>query len=127
MKARDEGCRFPGCTHKHYIDGHHIQHWSQGGETSLANLVQLCRHHHRLVHEGEFDCRKNEQGLIEFRNPEGKLIPRTGQLPRISPTLDLSERMRNRYEDLFIDANTCVTHYDGSPMDWNLAVGALFQ
>ena len=127
LRARDEGCRFPGCTHKHYIDGHHIQHWSQGGETRLANLVQLCRRHHRLVHEGGFDCRKNEQGLIEFRNPEGKLIPRTGELPRISPSLDLTERMRNRYEDLFIDANTCVTHYDGSPMDWNLAVGALFQ
>ncbi|NOX68527.1 MAG: hypothetical protein GXP15_05020 [Gammaproteobacteria bacterium] len=45
----------------------------------------------------------------------------------IPPSLDLTERMRNRYEDLFIDANTCVTHYDGSPMDWNLAVGALFQ
>ena len=127
LKTRDEGCRFAGCTHKHYIDGHHIQHWSQGGETSLTNLVQLCRRHHRLVHEGGFDCGKNEQGLIEFRNPEGKLIPRTGELPRISPSLDLTERMRNRYEDLFIDANTCVTHYDGSPMDWNLAVGALFQ
>jgi len=127
LKARDDGCRFPGCTHKHYIDGHHIEHWSRGGETSLANLVQLCRRHHRLVHEGGFDCRKNAQGLIEFRNPGGRLIPRSGELPPLPPSLDLTERMRNRYEDLFIDANTCVTQYDGSPMDWNLAVGALFQ
>ncbi|NOX68935.1 MAG: HNH endonuclease [Gammaproteobacteria bacterium] len=45
LKARDQGCRFRACTHKHYIDGHHIEHWSRGGETSLANLVQLCRRH----------------------------------------------------------------------------------
>ena len=53
--------------------------------------------------------------------------PRTGQLPSIPPSYDLTERMRNRYEDLFIDANTCVTHYDGTRIDWGLAVGALFQ
>ena len=39
LKARDDGCQFPGCTHKYYIDAHHIEHWSKGGETSLANLV----------------------------------------------------------------------------------------
>jgi hypothetical protein len=43
LKARDDGCRFPGCTHKHFIDGHHIRHWANGGETSMENLVQLCR------------------------------------------------------------------------------------
>ena len=36
LKARDENCRFPGCTHKYYIDGHHIKHWSEGGETQFA-------------------------------------------------------------------------------------------
>jgi hypothetical protein len=52
LKTRDKNCRFPGCTHQHFIDGHHIRHWADGGETSLDNLVQLCRFHHRLVHEG---------------------------------------------------------------------------
>ena len=127
LRARDEGCRFPGCTHKHFIDGHHIEHWGQGGETSLANLVQLCRCHHRLVHEGGFSCEKNSAGKIEFRDPNGRLIARTGYLPTLSPEIDLADHMRDRYEGLFIDSQTCVTKYDGGGVDWDLAVGAMFQ
>ena len=127
LKARDENCRFPGCTHKYYIDGHHIKHWSDGGETSLDNLVQLCRHHHRLVHEGGFTCTKNSEGKIEFRNPEGIRIARAGRMPVLPLNFDLSERMRNRYEDLFIDANTCVSQYDDARIDWDLAVGHMFH
>jgi hypothetical protein len=127
LKARDENCCFPGCTHKYYIDGHHIRHWSDGGETSLDNLVQLCRHHHRLVHEGGFSCTKNAEGKIEFHNPEGLPIARTGYIPPLSSQFDITERMRNRYEDLFIHANTCVPEYNDSRIDWDLAVGAMFN
>ncbi len=127
LRARDEGCRFPGCTHKHYIDGHHIQHWCHGGDTSLANLLQLCRHHHRLVHEGGFSCGKNHDGQIEFRNPGGELIARTGYIPALLPVPNITERLRDRYEDLHINAQTCVSKYDDNRIDWDLAVGALFQ
>ena len=37
LVARDGGCRFPGCTNRRHVDGHHIRHWVDGGETSLAN------------------------------------------------------------------------------------------
>lgn len=127
LRSRDESCRFPGCTHRHYIDGHHIRHWSDGGETSLGNLVQLCRHHHRLVHEGGFSCSKNREGKIEIRNTDGMLIARTGYIPEYSPTFELSEYMRNRYQDLFIDANTCVPKYEYGGIDWDLAIGAMFH
>jgi hypothetical protein len=43
LRARDGGCRFPGCTNRRFVDGHHIRHWAAGGETSLANLVLLYR------------------------------------------------------------------------------------
>jgi uncharacterized protein DUF222/HNH endonuclease len=46
LRFRDGGCRFPGCTNTRFVDGHHIKHWADGGETSLDNLVQLCRRHH---------------------------------------------------------------------------------
>ena len=74
LRFRDGGCRFPGCTHTSFVDGHHIPHWADDGETSLANLVQLCRHHHRLVHEGEYACERSVGGRIEFRSPSGALL-----------------------------------------------------
>ena len=127
LRYRDQGCRFPGCTHQHTIDGHHITHWSKGGETSLGNLVQLCRFHHRLVHEGGFTCEKNPAGGIEFRDPGGRGIDRAGQLPALCPSLDITERMRDRYEDFYIDANTCVSHYSSGGIDWDMAVSGLLN
>jgi hypothetical protein len=50
LEARDRGCRFPGCGLR-FTDAHHVRHWADGGETSLENLLLLCSHHHRLVHE----------------------------------------------------------------------------
>ena len=51
LMARDKSCAFPGCHHTRFVDAHHIQHWSAGGETSLDNLMLLCSQHHKLVHE----------------------------------------------------------------------------
>src|SRR5713226_2308660 len=52
LSARDKGCRFPGCDcPPAWTDAHHIQHWADGGATTLGNLILLCRRHHRLVHE----------------------------------------------------------------------------
>ena len=52
LRVRRPGCGFPGCQRTRWLDAHHIRHWAHGGRTDLDNLVQLCRHHHRLVHEG---------------------------------------------------------------------------
>ena len=79
LQSRDRQCRFPGCTHRHFIDGHHIHHWSEGGETSLDNLVLLCRHHHRLVHEGGFGCERDASGNIVFTDPAGMKIETSGK------------------------------------------------
>jgi hypothetical protein len=49
--ARDVHCQFPGCAQTRHLDGHHLVHWAHGGETSLENLILLCRRHHRQVHE----------------------------------------------------------------------------
>jgi hypothetical protein len=81
LRIRDGGCTFPGCTQRYHVDGHHIEHWADGGETNLDNLTQLCRHHHRLLHEGGFSVRRDSSGVTFFR-PGGKPIPQAPRLPR---------------------------------------------
>lgn len=81
LLVRDGGCRFPGCTHRRWIDGHHIEHWCAGGETSLANMLLLCSRHHTLVHEGGFGVAADGDGRLRFLDPSGAEIPPTG-IPR---------------------------------------------
>ncbi len=48
---RDGGCAFPGCDRPPmWCDAHHIDHWADGGSTSLSNLALLCGHHHQVMH-----------------------------------------------------------------------------
>jgi hypothetical protein len=76
--SRDRGCSFPGCHHTRYVDAHHIHHWADGGDTSLANLTLLCSHHHTLLHEGRFTIRRDHDGALYFRRADGRVIPRLG-------------------------------------------------
>ena len=71
LNSRDKGCVFPGCTHKRYVDGHHVHHWAEGGETKLGNLVSLCRFHHRQVHEGGIRIERLDDGAWRFVNAKG--------------------------------------------------------
>ena len=76
--ARDKGCGFPGCSHDRFVDAHHIQHWADGGETSVENLVLLCSTHHKLVHEGGYSIQRDQAGDLFFRRPDGKAVPYCG-------------------------------------------------
>jgi hypothetical protein len=78
LRARDKGCRFPGCHHTRFVDAHHIEHWSNGGETSLENLMLLCSRHHKLIHEGGFTIERDYQNHWFFKRPDGKAVPICG-------------------------------------------------
>ena len=70
LVARDKGCRFPGCDRPAaWTDAHHIQHWADGGPTSMSNLLLLCRRHHRLVHEGRWSLVRAGDGLLQVAAP----------------------------------------------------------
>ncbi len=84
--SRDKGCVFPGCRNKRFVDAHHIQHWSAGGETSLDNLLLLCTRHHRLVHEGGFAIAKDYLDCWYFKRPDGQAVPHCGY--RLEDALD---------------------------------------
>ncbi len=46
-------CAGPGCRGP-VVHVHHVQYWSDGGTTDLANLVGLCPRCHAAVHQGFF-------------------------------------------------------------------------
>ena len=77
LRARDHGCRFPGCENHRWVDAHHIHHWARGGSTKLANLVLLCRRHHRMLHEGRYSVDER----LRFYDPWGFEIPAVAHPP----------------------------------------------
>ena len=86
LKARDKICRFPGCHHERFVDAHHIQHWSAGGETSLDNLLLLCSRHQKLVHEDGFTIERDFQNQWFFKRADGRAVPECGY--RMQDTMD---------------------------------------
>ncbi|MEU4336241.1 DUF222 domain-containing protein [Micromonospora lupini] len=70
LVLRDRGCAFPGCDRPpRWCDGHHIRHWADGGDTSLANAVLLCGHHHRHLHHSDWTVQLGGDGHPEFVPP----------------------------------------------------------
>jgi 5-methylcytosine-specific restriction endonuclease McrA len=74
LHHRDRSCRFPGCGVQ-AGQGHHVRHWSQGGPTTLSNLVLLCRRHHRAVHEEGYQVARGPDETFRFRRPDGRVLP----------------------------------------------------
>jgi Domain of unknown function (DUF222)/HNH endonuclease len=119
LTARDRGCRFPGCTARRFVDAHHIHHWAHGGPTELSNLVHLCRHHHRLLHEGGYTLTATGKGTLTFRRPDGRPIPASPTTPggRLTGIRPPGHRRP-------IAANACVP-LSGDKLDLHLGVQAL--
>src|ERR1700730_7219231 len=65
LVARDKGCRFESCDRPPaWTDGHHLNHWADGGTDELANLVLLCRRHHYRVHEEGWRLSWDDRGEL---------------------------------------------------------------
>ena len=71
---RDRTCRFPGCDHRLFLEGHHLQHWADGGETNLDNLALLCSLHHAYVHERGYRITQSATGALAFEDPHGRAV-----------------------------------------------------
>ena len=58
LAARDLHCVVRGCTRPPAMcDAHHLRRRADGGETTMDNLVLLCRRHHVLWHLGKIQLR----------------------------------------------------------------------
>jgi hypothetical protein len=71
--ARDRHCAAPGCTQPPAVcHVHHILPRSEGGPTTLGNLVLLCAFHHLIaIHRWGWTITLHPDGTTTMRNPDG--------------------------------------------------------
>ena len=130
LNSRDQGCCFPGCSQVRYVDGHHIRHWAEGGETKLANLVSLCRFHHRQVHEGGLRVERLDDGAWRFSRIVGGLTQAFDSVARgqTAPLGDWRVLVaEHETAGLQIDRTTAATRWRGETMDYGIAIDILVQ
>ena len=126
LQARDRQCRFPGCNARR-CDGHHVEHWADGGATRLDNLVLLCRRHHRAVHEEGFLVRMGPSGDATFCWPDGRPFPAVPAAPGwtgppLAPTDD-----RLAAAGIEIGPDTATPDWHGERLDLGYAIDVLWK
>lgn len=73
VRARGTRCRFPGCTvTASACDLDHVVPWP-AGPTSAANLVCLCRRHHRTKQRPGWRSRLGPDGTYTVTDPTGRV------------------------------------------------------
>jgi uncharacterized protein DUF222/HNH endonuclease len=124
LQHRDQGCRFPGCGLP-FGQGHHVKHWAQGGPTTLSNLAMLCRRHHRAVHEEGFQVDRQPDGVLQFRRPDGRVLPDVP--PPSAVPADPVHALRTRHvaQGLRLHAQTACPSWAGEPLDVVWAIDVL--
>jgi hypothetical protein len=126
LNARDAGCCFPGCTFKRHLDAHHVDHWADGGKTNLANLVSLCRNHHRSVHEGGIVIKPRAGGGWRFFRPDGREFD-SGGIEPAAPYEWTALHHTHAAAGLQITSDTAACRWRGERMDLGLAVSVLCE
>jgi len=124
LQHRDGGCRFPGCGAR-FGQGHHIRHWAQGGPTTLSNLATLCRRHHRAVHEEGFQVQRLSEGELQFRRPDGRVLPHVVPARRIRADAVQTLRTQNAAAGVRVDARTSCSGWLGERLDVGYAIDVL--
>jgi len=124
LQHRDRTCRFPGC-HVRAGQAHHVRHWAQGGPTTLANLLLLCRRHHRAVHEEGYQVAPGPDGSLRFRRPDGRPLP--GVPPPAAVPADPVAALRacHHTQGLQLNGRTACPLWLGEPLDVGWAIGVL--
>ena len=124
LHHRDRGCRFPGCGVQ-FGQGHHIRHWAHGGPTTLSNLAMLCRRHHRAVHEEGYQVERLSDGELQFRRPDGRLLPSVPPPPTIPDDPVQTLRITNDAAGLHLDGRTLCPSSPSERLDVGYAIDVL--
>ena len=124
LRERDGGrCVWPGCTSRR-CDGHHLQHWADGGSTTLQNLALACDCHHTMLHEGGWRMERAEDGTVRIYRPDGTLLPDTPPAATAGP--DPVASMLAAQAGVGIAPDTGQPTWDGMPVDYDWAASALW-
>ncbi len=79
LNARDKHCQWPGCERPaSWCDAHHLVHYFHGGGGEIENQTLLCHRHHWLVHEGNWQLVKADDGEIMAIAPTITFAPPRG-------------------------------------------------
>jgi hypothetical protein len=126
IRLRDGGCRFPGCTHRAFVDAHHIRHWADGGATRLENLCLVCHLHHTALHEGGYRLERTVAGELVFFTPDGRRLEPSPAPPPIGGKDALALLAQDAASrGIRIDRRTSLPHWNGERLDLEAAVAAL--
>ncbi len=84
VRARDGHCRFPGChVAARFCDLDHVRPWPVA-PTTAANLLCLCRRHHRVKQRPRWSVRLHPDGTASWTDPTG-LVRSTDPLDTLHP------------------------------------------
>jgi hypothetical protein len=120
LHIRDQGrCRFPGCDQTRHLQAHHIVHWLRGGRTDLDNLMLICGHHHRLIHDHGYRVRGRGTKLT-FHRPDGGAIEPSG-----APTCGNVEGLVAGHAARHIDGDTITPTWAGERLDLSAVLAGL--
>ena len=90
--------------------------------TKLSNLLLLCSHHHRLVHEGGYRIESQEGHVFVFFDSAGRVVPEVAP-PTAAVGPDLVDR--NQEAGAAVTAETCRSLGGGEPYDLGLTIDVL--
>ncbi|MCG7290283.1 MULTISPECIES: HNH endonuclease signature motif containing protein [unclassified Corynebacterium] len=75
-------CAMPGCSHRRFIEMHHIKEWEHGGMTDLDNLIPLCSSCHSQVSHGVITIERQGADLFFTFKNGARFVSRNRALPR---------------------------------------------
>jgi hypothetical protein len=105
---RDHGCAVPGCGRIKFLHAHHVVFWTNGGRTTLDNLVLLCEEHHRALHDGAFTIIALGSQRFRFNGPDGATYSPAPPISGLADDLTA--------EHPGIEPNTIEPDWDGQPI-----------
>jgi hypothetical protein len=76
LNVRDRHCTWPECERPvTRCSTHHLEHWAHGGTNDPPNLTLLCARHHWMVHEGNWQIVRGDDGRMLTVPPTVKFGP----------------------------------------------------